>query len=409
MERPDLVFAVGIEDTFITQTARGERQLDEYDLTQHYVHWKEDLGLAAQTGATMMRWGVPWHRVNPEPGRWDFGWLDAVADRFGEVGVEPIWDLLHYGTPQWMEREFCHPDYPELVAEYAYRIGERYGRAMPYVTPFNEPALAVLYCGRFGHWPPYRTGDRGFVELLRAVCRGIVLSQAAFVEASGSAGIAVHAEAAMRFEGTDTVTSQVARRLTDEVLLPADLVTGSVTADHPMVRFLLENGFDDEDLEWFARHTAVPDVMGVNYYPAASTQVVAVGGSDGRPDDPWPTSNAWTAGLEEVLRRFHTRYGRPVFLTETCFPGSVEGRLEWLDASVATVRRMRAEGVDIVGYTWWSLLDMIEWEYRTSGAPLADHFLRMGMWDLVPTEDGRLLRQENAVRARFAQYARGER
>lgn len=405
VEHRDLIFALGLEDTFITQTERGERALDEYELTQHYTHWRDDLALVAQTGATMLRWGVPWHRVNPERGRWDFSWLDAVAAWLAELGIEPIWDLVHYGTPRWMDAEFCHPDYPKFVAEYAYRIGERYGQAMPYFTPFNEPALAVLYCGRYGYWPPYRTGDRGFGELLRAVCRGIVLAQEAFIDGSAGSGVAVHAEAAMRFEGFDPLASQTARTLTDEALLPEDLITGLVNEEHPLVGFLQSNGFDDGDLEWFADRHAIPGMMGVNYYPAVSSQVVTTDGPDGSPSNPRPVRNAWTDGLEDVLRRFSVRYGRPVFLTETNYPGSIEGRLAWLDASVETVRRLRADGVDVVGYTWWSFLDMVEWDYRTSTVPVPGHLLRMGLWDLVPSADGSLLRQENRLRARYAEHA----
>ena len=54
-----LRFAVGIEDTFVPQESPGRRRLDEYELTQHYHLWHEDLGHAAATGADMLRWGVP--------------------------------------------------------------------------------------------------------------------------------------------------------------------------------------------------------------------------------------------------------------------------------------------------------------------------------------------------------------
>jgi len=40
-------FAVGIEDTFVPHGFPGHRALDEYELTQHYRFWSEDLGLAA--------------------------------------------------------------------------------------------------------------------------------------------------------------------------------------------------------------------------------------------------------------------------------------------------------------------------------------------------------------------------
>ncbi|HVG00062.1 MAG TPA: hypothetical protein VND68_09505, partial [Chloroflexia bacterium] len=63
----DFVWASGIEDSFIPQTRRGHRPLDEYQLIGHYQHWREDLALAKDLGVNVMRWGVPWYRVEPIP------------------------------------------------------------------------------------------------------------------------------------------------------------------------------------------------------------------------------------------------------------------------------------------------------------------------------------------------------
>ena len=54
MTDPDFLWAaVGIEDTFIIQPHRRTgRLLDEYELTQHYDRWREDLGLVASLGVT---------------------------------------------------------------------------------------------------------------------------------------------------------------------------------------------------------------------------------------------------------------------------------------------------------------------------------------------------------------------
>lgn len=65
-------FAVGIEDTFVAQESPGQRKLDEYELTQHYQFWEQDLELVARSGADTLRWGIPWYLVEPEPGR--FAW-----------------------------------------------------------------------------------------------------------------------------------------------------------------------------------------------------------------------------------------------------------------------------------------------------------------------------------------------
>lgn len=72
-------FAVGIEDTFVPYAFPGHRALDEYELIQHYRFWAEDLALAADAGATAVRYGFPWYRLNPAPGRFAWDWADRRA------------------------------------------------------------------------------------------------------------------------------------------------------------------------------------------------------------------------------------------------------------------------------------------------------------------------------------------
>lgn len=403
-----LRFAVGIEDTFIPQTPFGERPLDEYEMTQHYQFWHSDLALAAEAGATMVRWGIPWYRVNPERDRWDWSWLDRVAERFSELGLTCIVDLMHYGTPMWLENEFVHHDYPARVAEYGARVAERYRGTFDVFTPLNEPMLNALYCGAYGYWPPYLRGDDGLVKVVRALASGIVETQHAISAVSSEASF-VHVEAAFRFQAADAgadVATELAF-LRDRAYLIQDLVTGRVGTDHPLLGYLQRHGMADADLDRFRERPAPPDVMGVNYYPALSTELVAVDDPhDGGPRDPRSRTNAWTEGLEDVLTSFADRYRRPVFLTETCWTGSHEERIAWLDASVECVEGLRGQGVPVVGYTWWSLIDMYEWPYRDSTGSLEDYHLAMGLWDLVPDGAGVLQRVKNPVAHRFAEHAR---
>ncbi len=165
----------GIEDTFITAPSpRTGRTLDEYELTGHYRNWRDDLQLFAELGVRSVRYGVPWHRTNPAPGVFDFRWADGPLERLLELGIEPVVDLVHYGLPPWIEGAFLDPEFPELMAEYARRVAERYrGRIRAY-TPLNEPRITAWYCGKLGWWPPRHRGWRGFTAVMLAVCRGIV-------------------------------------------------------------------------------------------------------------------------------------------------------------------------------------------------------------------------------------------
>ena len=58
-------WATGIEDTFVPQVRPGMRALDEYEMTQHYRFWREDLDRVAALGVQAIRWGIPWYQVQP--------------------------------------------------------------------------------------------------------------------------------------------------------------------------------------------------------------------------------------------------------------------------------------------------------------------------------------------------------
>lgn len=398
----ELHFALGVEDTFVPQERPGERAIDEYELTQHYEFWSSDLGLAADAGATLLRWGVPWYRVNPAPGAWDWSWLDRVMDRFASLGLRPVVDLLHYGTPLWLDGEFAHPDYPSWAAEYSARVAERYADRVTDYTPVNEPMIHALFSGEYAYWPPYLSGSEGLVFMVRQLARGFVLAQRAMRDVLGERGVFVHVDAGMRYDGDDVA---LISRLRQQVHLVEDLVTGRVDGAHPLAGFLRAQGVGDDDLAWFAEHAVQPDVMGVNYYPRHSTELVSAGAPRGGGfADPRPTRDDGVDGLAELLRGAHARYGVPVALTETCVTASVAERLAWLDASVDAVRRLRADGVPVVAYTWWPVFDMYEWTYRHSTAPREAHRLTMGLWELAE-RDGVLHRVATPLVGRFREHA----
>jgi beta-glucosidase len=401
-----LHFALGIEDTFVPQERSGERALDEYELTEHYRFWSEDFARAKEAGADLLRWGVPWYRVNPARGVWDWSWLDEVMACLAELELRPIIDLLHYGTPLWLEGEFANADYPKVVSDYAVRVAERYQDTVTDYTPVNEPMIHALFCGSYGYWPPYLEGDAGLVTLVKALAGGFVLTQQGIRDVLGDRATFVHVDAAFRYAGhiTGEHAGQV-ERLRHQRYLVEDLVTGRVSDDHALVRLLCAHGFDDHDLAWFAENPVPPDVMGVNYYPQHSTEVFEEGVHHrGGFADPRPTRDDGVGGLVESLVAYEERYGAPVMLTETAATGSVEARLAWLDDSVAGVRSLRDSGRRVVGYTWWPVFDMYEWTYRHAGGPRAESRLAMGLWDLVEDPRG-LQRHRNAVADRFRAHA----
>lgn len=399
-----LHFALGVEDTFVPQGRPGERPIDEYELTEHYERWHSDLELATDAGAGMLRWGIPWYRVEPSPGRFDWSWLDGVMARFAELGLRPVIDLLHYGTPLWLEGEFAHPDYPQRVADYAVAVAERYRDTVTDYTPVNEPMIHALFSGEYAYWPPYLSGSEGLVTLSTQLALGFQATQRGIADVLGERAAFIHVDAGMRYDGDASRGDEIAQ-LRDQVWLVEDLATGRVDVGHPLAAFLARNGASDSVLSRLSDGAVRPDVMGINYYPRHSTELLLDGEVHGGGfADPRPVRDDGTAGLAELLRDASERYGAPVALTETCVTGSLIERAEWMDASIACIADLRADGVDVVAYTWWPLFDMYEWTWRHSTAPRADHLLSMGLYSLVETPEG-LARAATPLVDRFRRHA----
>lgn len=84
----------------------------------------------------MIRYGIPWHRVNPKLHEYDWAWTDQIIPYMvEEMGITPIIDLMHYGCPFWLRGEFANPEYPAAVSSYAGAVARRYGRLVKWYTP----------------------------------------------------------------------------------------------------------------------------------------------------------------------------------------------------------------------------------------------------------------------------------
>jgi beta-glucosidase/6-phospho-beta-glucosidase/beta-galactosidase len=382
------LWLTGIEDTFITAPfPRTKRTLDEYELTRHYQEWRGDLDKVAALGVRVMRYGVPWHRINPSPQVWDFGWTDEVIDYMLGLGIEPIIDLVHYGVPSWIEGAFLHPQYERYVEEYALRLAERFRGRVRYFTPLNEPRVTAWYTGRLGWWPPFKHGWQGFAKVILAICRGVVRTERA-LRAVLDDVVCVHVDAGDIYDSTDpALASDVAHR--QEIgFLALDLVSGKVDACHPLHEWLHALGASSRELDWFLSNAIDPDIIGVNASPLLCRKILTRNGGRLRTSMPY----ASVSTFEQVLRTYHDRYKKPLIVTETGSEGSVKRRLLWLEESVAAVARLRASGVPIMGYTWWPLFALVTWAYRQGTKPVDFYLKQMGLWDLVAGDAGALVR-----------------
>lgn len=376
---PDFLWAAGIENTFVPQVRPGHRALDEYELMGHYEHWRTDLSLASELGLKAMRWGVPWYKVEPERGKFDWSWTDQVIPfMVEELKILPIIDLMHYGCPFWLEREFANKNYPQYVADYAAAFAERYKNLISWYTPLNEPIINALMCGMRGLWAPYLKGEKGYIRIMLQLARGIVRTVQA-LKAIDPSFVMVHVEAAGLTRTVREDLTSLAREEQFRGYLCYDLISGRLTHDHLLFSWLVRNGVSPDAIDEIARNPVALDVIGLNFYPQWSTKLLYI---DKRGRLAFRETEPEGDGFKELITQYHDRYQVPIMITETSAVGSDDVRQRWLKSSVSMIKDLRADGVPVIGYTWFPLFTMIDWRYRFAQEPLEDFYLELGLYRL---------------------------
>ena len=69
-------------------------------------------------------------------------------------------------------------------------------------------------------------------------------------------------------------------------------------------------------------------------------------------------------GYDEITWQYYDRYRLPVMHTETNIAQGAKGNeaVYWLWKQWANVLQLRNSGVPLVGFTWYSLTDQIDWD-----------------------------------------------
>ena len=78
--------------------------------------WAEDVALMRQAGVTVVSLGVfAWSHLEPEEGRFEFGWLDRILDRLHEGGVKVALATPTASPPPWFT--LAHPEGLPVTAD----------------------------------------------------------------------------------------------------------------------------------------------------------------------------------------------------------------------------------------------------------------------------------------------------
>ena len=349
-QRATFMIATGLECSY--PTVEGGKRRDELESTGHYTHWREDFELCVDIGARHVRYGIPYYKSHMARGKYDWSFADEVLPAMWDKGLIPIVDLCHFGVPDWVGG-FQNTDWPPHFAEYCAAFATRYPW-IKYYTPVNE----IIVCARFsalsGDWNEQEKSDRAFVMAHANQCRAAILGMLAILKHRPDA-VFIQSEVAEANVELSPAGQDAARFANELRFITFDHIYGRAPQGQ-IAAFLLDNGLTRDDLHWFVEHggqTANHCVLGMDYY-SGNERVVH--------DDGSKENEGVMLGWHAIARDYYARYDRPLMLTETNMVDDGSGQSEhWLRQTWAQAHHLRTHGVPMVGYTWYSLTDQIDW------------------------------------------------
>jgi beta-glucosidase/6-phospho-beta-glucosidase/beta-galactosidase len=360
------MFATGIECSYPTIDG-GRVRRDELAECGHYDRWREDLALVRELGVRVLRYGLPLHKVWLGEGRYDWSFADEVMGEMRRLQITPILDLLHFGVPDWVG-DFQNPELPVLFRGYCSAVAERYPWVR-YYTPVNEAYVSARNSAKFGFWNEQLKSDQGFVTALKHLTAASILGCHAIAERRHDAVI-IHSESAEYIHEMRATPSAHAELANKIKFLGLDLLYG-VAPDAQTALFALDNGLSREEYDWFMRGDPPGyQVLGIDYY-GRNEHIIKPDGVQFEAED--------VMGWRAVACDYWQRYRKPLMHTETNV-FNADAAPSWLWKQWVNVLSVRHEGVPVLGFTWYSLIDQIDWDSQL--AQKNDTVNACGLYDL---------------------------
>jgi beta-glucosidase len=351
MVAPAFMFATGIENSVPTIN-NGRTRIDEMEKCGFYKHWRTDFELVRDLDIRYLRYGPAIHTTFLGSNRFDWEFSDLTFGSLRELDIVPIVDLCHFGVPDWIGN-FQNPDFPNLFAGYARAFAQRFPWVQLY-TPINEMFICATFSAAYGWWNEQLSSDQAFVTALKNIVKANVLAMSAILDVRPDA-IFIQSESSEYFHADNPKAIKPAEIMNARRFLSLDLNYGK-RVESEMYEFLLDNGMTREEYHFFLeqnlRHHCI---MGNDYYVT----------NEHRMSDDGSTRAAGDVfGYDEITRQYYRRYMLPVMHTETNINEGPTGEeaVDWLWKQWANVLRVRNDGVPIVGFTWYSLTDQVDWD-----------------------------------------------
>jgi beta-glucosidase len=325
--------------------------------------WESDLDLVAGMGLTAYRFSVEWARIEPTEGEFSEEALDhyeAIVDGCLARGLAPVVTFNHFTSPHWFAKlgAWLDPASAYLFARFCGIVMDRFGDRIALAVTFNEPDLPEMLS--WLHLPDF------VIALERQTIEGASL--AAGVERYRAGNVMLREDfPAMRAGMT---AAHIAAKAAIKASRP-DLKVGLSVAMCDDVAIeggeTLRDRKRAEVYDYWLQLARDDDFVGVQNYERL------VYGPEGQVA---PTEGAAINGMGTAIEpdslRGAVEYayavsGVPIVVTEHGISTPDDRlRADFIEPSLDGLARAIADGVPVLGYFHWTLMDNFEWIFGYS-------------------------------------------
>ena len=309
------------------------------DCCDSWNRWPDDVALCKELGFDNYRFSIEWSRIEPEEGEWSSAAIQHYRQQCEALlaaGIDPVVTFHHFTTPRWVAARggWTSPATADRFGRFCERAATELGDVIRRACTINEPNIVSTMGHLAGVFPP---GVRD-IQTRRTVNGVLVEAHRKAVEAirRGAPGVPVGITLAMEdyqaVDGGESKRDQIRYRMQDEFLYATE-------------------GDDFVGVQTYTRSRVGPKG--------------ALGNEEGVPVLPMGYE-FWPDALRACLARAWevTRGEIPLIVTENGIgTDDDEQRIEYVRTALEGVLKAIANGIDVRGYTYWSLLDNFEWAF----------------------------------------------
>lgn len=339
--------------------------------------YQKDIKILKELGLTCYRFSIDWSKIEPRQGQIDQSALDhyvEMCDALRAAGIKPVVTLHHFVHPQWFEElgGFEKKENTKYFVEFSKLVFTTLGERVGLWATFNEPAVYVMQGYVRGVYPPGKSGYFG-VKTASKVLRNVLDAHVEVYYAlkalpggeKAQIGI-VHQY--LKFEPFSG--KGFSNKLEKLIASQFDWVHKTVIEYFKTgtYHFYVPAICDVQDASNQERRKASLDYIGLNYYSHPLIRV------HHRLKDPiYPGQreydiktgmpfNVYAEGFYNAIKHV-AELGKPIYITENGAPSSDnEVKDIWSKRYLYALSKAIADGYDIRGYMYWSLLDNYEWD-----------------------------------------------